>query len=52
MPIYSTSFSSPLGELTAVADEDTLLLLEFGDSKELQKKQEVIEKGYAVTCIE
>jgi AraC family transcriptional regulator of adaptative response/methylated-DNA-[protein]-cysteine methyltransferase len=48
MPLFITSLSSPLGELTAVADETHLLLLEFGDSRELQRKIQSLEKRYEI----
>lgn len=38
MQLYQKSISSPLWDLIAVANEDHLLLLEFSDSKQLQKK--------------
>lgn len=38
MQLYQKSISSPFWELTVVANEDHLLLLEFSDSKQLPKK--------------
>ncbi len=45
MNISYCSIDSPLGELIAVADEDYLLLLEFSDSKQLQKKLSSLDIG-------
>lgn len=38
MSFFSTTISSPIGNLRALADADFLYLLEFEDSKELEKK--------------
>ncbi len=44
--MYSkTIYSSPVGDLTLVADEKSLVLLEFSDGKELKKKLLSLEKS-------
>ena len=42
MPLSSTLISTPIGDLLAIANESHLLLLEFADSKELEKKVSLI----------
>jgi methylated-DNA-[protein]-cysteine S-methyltransferase len=44
--MYSkTMYTSPIGDLTLVADEKSLVLLEFSDGKELKKKLSSLEKS-------
>lgn len=45
MGISYCHIASPLGELIAVANEEYLLLLEFSDSKQLQKKLSSFKMG-------
>jgi hypothetical protein len=47
--MYKTVISSPIGNLIAVASESHLLMLEFADSKELEKK---IQNSASVIAIE
>ena len=42
MPLSSAFINSPLGDLLAIANESHLLMLEFVDSKELEKKVSLI----------
>ena len=42
MQLSSAFINSPLGDLLAIANESHLLLLEFADSKELEKKVSLI----------
>jgi len=38
MSFFLETFPSPIGDLTAVADEDALLMLEFSDATALDTK--------------
>ena len=42
MQLSSTLISTPIGDLLAIANESHLLMLEFADSKELEKKVSLI----------
>lgn len=44
MSLHSILLVSPLGELYALGDETTLYILEFSDSKTLEKKIQKLEK--------
>ncbi|MBX9808848.1 methylated-DNA--[protein]-cysteine S-methyltransferase [Candidatus Gracilibacteria bacterium] len=46
MQLYHSIIASPIGDLYAVADNNFLLLLEFGNSGELENKTNKIEKKY------
>ncbi len=46
MQLYHSIIHSPVGDLYAVADNNSLLLLEFGNSGELEIKTNKIEKRY------
>ncbi len=51
MSYYQTHISSPIWEIIAIASDDFLLLVEFGDSSELHYKIQKIEKQYNTTVI-
>lgn len=50
MPLYTTEFSSPLGTLRAIATDMSLIMLEFGDSKNLEQKIDTVEYMYKEKC--
>lgn len=52
MSLISTLMPSPLGDLYALSDDTHLLLLEFADSKELEKKISVIAKNAGIKISE
>ena len=44
--LYIHTIASPIGDLIAIANNDTLLVLEFGDSEERTAKIGKIEMRY------
>jgi O-6-methylguanine DNA methyltransferase len=51
MQLYHCIIPSPIWDLYAVADNDCLLLLEFGNSEELKNKTDKIERKYQTKLI-
>ena len=45
MKLFSSSFSSPIGDFFLLAHESALLMGEFADSKELEKRKNKILKN-------
>lgn len=50
--LYQSLIPSPLGDLIALASEAHLLLLEFADSKGLEKKVSVIARSHGDVAIQ
>lgn len=48
MIISQTIIPSPVGDLIALASEIHLLMLEFADSKQFEKKASVIAKNFSI----
>lgn len=52
MQLSSHIIPSPMGNLFAIAKDDALVLLDFSDSSELNKKKQAIEKRFGSTIQE
>lgn len=46
MELYKAKIATPLGEMIAISDEESLFLLEFADNKKLQTKLESLGNGF------